>query len=173
MEDPDGRQCLGRDYVNKPEDPAVFHVGPGWTPRTEGHHPCSPTTASWPHRLNPPQVRVTKTYLARSRARSRATWGKQLAQGDRAWRTGWAPAARQLQGVQKRSARNYLVEISLHGGPQSNIGPGGCCSEMGYPVEKLVRVQFGPIPLGDQKVRLAAARLNHPRVGQLMKSVGL
>ena len=45
-------------------------------------------------------------------------------------------------------------------------------AEAGFPVDKLVRTSFGPIPLGDQKSGWLR-RLTNTEVGMLMQEVDL
>ncbi|MHA6763709.1 pseudouridine synthase [Streptacidiphilus sp. PAMC 29251] len=163
MEDPDGRQCLG-DYVNNRET-RLFHVGRLDT-ETEGIILLT-NHGELAHRLTHPKYGVTKTYLAAIQGPIPRDLGKQLAQGIEL-EDGWARA--DSFKVVQNVGKNYLVEISLHEGRKHIVRR--LLSEMGYPVEKLVRVQFGPIPLGDQKSGWLR-RLTNPEVGQLMKSVGL
>jgi len=163
MEDPDGRQCLG-DYVNNRET-RLFHVGRLDT-ETEGIILLT-NHGELAHRLTHPKYGVTKTYLAAIQGPIPRDLGKQLAQGIEL-EDGWARA--DSFKVVQNVGKNYLVEVSLHEGRKHIVRR--LLSEMGYPVEKLVRVQFGPIPLGDQKSGWLR-RLTNPEVGQLMKSVGL
>ncbi|MFC1408384.1 pseudouridine synthase [Streptacidiphilus sp. N1-12] len=163
MEDPDGRQCLG-DYVNNRET-RLFHVGRLDT-ETEGIILLT-NHGELAHRLTHPKYGVTKTYLAAIQGPIPRDLGKQLAKGIEL-EDGWARA--DSFKVVQNVGKNYLVEISLHEGRKHIVRR--LLSEMGYPVEKLVRVQFGPIPLGDQKSGWLR-RLTNPEVGQLMKSVGL
>jgi 23S rRNA pseudouridine2605 synthase len=163
MEDPDGRQCLG-DYVNNRET-RLFHVGRLDT-ETEGIILLT-NHGELAHRLTHPKYGVTKTYLAAIQGPIPRDLGKQLAKGIEL-EDGWARA--DSFKVVQNVGKNYLVEISLHEGRKHIVRR--LLAEMGYPVEKLVRVQFGPIPLGDQKSGWLR-RLTNPEVGQLMKSVGL
>ncbi len=45
---------------------------------------------------------------------------------------------------------DHLVEVTLHSRPQAHLVR-RMLAEAGFPVDKLVRVAFGPITLGDQK----------------------
>jgi len=163
MEDPDGRQCLG-DYVNNRET-RLFHVGRLDT-ETEGIILLT-NHGELAHRLTHPKYGVTKTYLAAIQGPIPRDLGKQLAQGVEL-EDGWARA--DSFKVVQNVGKNYLVEVSLHEGRKHIVRR--LLAESGFPVEKLVRVQFGPIALGDQKSGWLR-RLTNPEVGQLMKSVGL
>ncbi|MEY9877737.1 23S rRNA pseudouridine2605 synthase [Streptacidiphilus sp. MAP12-33] len=163
MEDPDGRQCLG-DYVTNRET-RLFHVGRLDT-ETEGIILLT-NHGELAHRLTHPKYGVKKTYLAAIQGPIPRDLGKQLKQGIEL-EDGWASADdfKVIQNVGK----NYLVEVTLHEGRKHIVRR--MLAEAGFPVEKLVRTQFGPIALGDQKSGWLR-RLTNPEVGQLMKSVGL
>ncbi|MEY9849630.1 pseudouridine synthase [Streptacidiphilus sp. MAP5-3] len=163
MEDPDGRQCLG-DYVNNRET-RLFHVGRLDT-ETEGIILLT-NHGELAHRLTHPKYGVQKTYLAAIQGPIPRDLGKQLAKGIEL-EDGWARADgfKVVQNVGK----NYLVEVTLHEGRKHIVRR--MLAEAGFPVEKLVRTQFGPIALGDQKSGWLR-RLTNPEVGQLMKAVGL
>jgi 23S rRNA pseudouridine2605 synthase len=163
MEDPDGRQCLG-DYVNNRET-RLFHVGRLDT-ETEGIILLT-NHGELAHRLTHPKYGVAKTYLAAIQGPIPRDLGKQLAKGVEL-EDGWARA--DSFKVVQNVGKNYLVEISLHEGRKHIVRR--LLAEAGFPVEKLVRVQFGPIALGDQKSGWLR-RLTNPEVGQLMKAVGL
>ncbi|QMU78471.1 rRNA pseudouridine synthase [Streptacidiphilus sp. PB12-B1b] len=163
MEDPDGRQCLG-DYVNNRET-RLFHVGRLDT-ETEGIILLT-NHGELAHRLTHPKYGVVKTYLAAIQGPIPRDLGKQLAKGVEL-EDGWARA--DSFKVVQNVGKNYLVEVSLHEGRKHIVRR--LLAEMGFPVEKLVRVQFGPIALGDQKSGWLR-RLTNPEVGQLMKTVGL
>ncbi|HET6857380.1 MAG TPA: pseudouridine synthase [Streptomyces sp.] len=163
MGDPDGRQNLG-DYVNNRET-RLFHVGRLDT-ETEGiilltnHGELS-------HRLTHPKYGVKKTYLAAIQGPLPRDLGKRLKDGIEL-EDGYARADhfRVVENVGK----NYLVEVTLHEGRKHIVRR--MLSEAGFPVEKLVRTSFGPIPLGDQKSGWLR-RLTNTEVGMLMKEVGL
>lgn len=163
MEDPDGRQCLG-DYVNNRET-RLFHVGRLDT-ETEGIILLT-NHGELAHRLTHPKYGVIKTYLAAIQGPIPRDLGKQLAKGIEL-EDGWARA--DSFKVVQNVGKNYLVEVSLHEGRKHIVRR--LLAESGFPVEKLVRVQFGPIALGDQKSGWLR-RLTNPEVGQLMKTVGL
>jgi len=163
MEDPDGRQCLG-DYVNNRET-RLFHVGRLDT-ETEGIILLT-NHGELAHRLTHPKYGVVKTYLAAIQGPIPRDLGKTLAKGIEL-EDGWARA--DSFKVVQNVGKNYLVEVSLHEGRKHIVRR--LLAEAGFPVEKLVRVQFGPIALGDQKSGWLR-RLTNPEVGQLMKAVGL
>ncbi|AXK35531.1 pseudouridine synthase [Streptomyces armeniacus] len=163
MEDPEGRQCLG-DYVQNRET-RLFHVGRLDT-ETEGiilltnHGELS-------HRLTHPRYGVKKTYLAAIQGPIPRDLGKQLKDGIKL-EDGYARADHFK--VVENTGKNYLVEVSLHEGRRHIVRR--MLSEAGFPVDKLVRTRFGPIPLGDQKSGWLR-RLTNTEVGMLMNEVGL
>jgi 23S rRNA pseudouridine2605 synthase len=163
MEDPDGRQCLG-DYVTNRET-RLFHVGRLDT-ETEGlilltnHGELS-------HRLTHPRYGVKKTYLAAIQGPLPRDLGKQLKTGIEL-EDGWARADHFR--IVQNTGKNYLVEVTLHEGRKHIVRR--MLSEAGFPVDKLVRTSFGPIPLGDQKSGWLR-RLTNTEVGMLMQEVDL
>ncbi|MFC7219393.1 pseudouridine synthase [Streptomyces polyrhachis] len=163
MEDPEGRQCLG-DYVNNRET-RLFHVGRLDT-ETEGLILLT-NHGELAHRLTHPRYGVQKTYLAAITGPLPRDLGKQLKDGIRL-DDGYARADHFR--VVQQTGKNYLVEVTLHEGRKHIVRR--MLAEAGYPVDKLVRVRFGPIALGDQKSGWLR-RLTNSEVGMLMKEVGL
>lgn len=163
MEDPDGRQCLG-DYVTNRET-RLFHVGRLDT-ETEGIILLT-NHGELAHRLTHPRYGVKKTYLAAIQGPLPRDLGKQLKNGIEL-EDGYARADHFK--VVQNTGKNYLVEVSLHEGRKHIVRR--MLSEAGFPVEKLVRTSFGPIPLGDQKSGWLR-RLTNTEVGMLMREVDL
>ncbi|MER5223709.1 pseudouridine synthase [Streptomyces flaveus] len=163
MEDPEGRQCLG-DYVTNRET-RLFHVGRLDT-ETEGiilltnHGELS-------NRLTHPKYGVKKTYLAHIVGPIPRDLGKQLKDGIQL-EDGYARADHFR--VVQQTGKNYLVEVTLHEGRKHIVRR--MLAEAGFPVDKLVRVAFGPITLGDQKSGWLR-RLSNTEVGMLMQEVDL
>lgn len=163
MEDPDGRQCLG-DYVTNRET-RLFHVGRLDT-ETEGLILLT-NHGELAHRLTHPRYGVKKTYLAAIQGPIPRDLGKQLKDGI-PLEDGFARAD-QFKVVEN-VGKNYLVEVTLHEGRKHIVRR--MLSEAGFPVEKLVRTSFGPIPLGAQKSGWLR-RLTNTEVGMLMREVDL
>ncbi|WP_406345211.1 pseudouridine synthase [Streptomyces sp. NBC_00648] len=163
MEDPDGRQCLG-DYVTNRET-RLFHVGRLDT-ETEGIILLT-NHGELAHRLTHPKYGVKKTYLAAITGPLPREIGKRLKEGIQL-EDGYARA--DAFRVIQQTGKNYLVEIELHEGRKHIVRR--MMAEAGFPVEKLVRVAFGPIGLGDQKSGWLR-RLTNTEVGMLMREVGL
>ncbi|MFH8572208.1 pseudouridine synthase [Streptomyces sp. NPDC017993] len=163
MEDPDGRQCLG-DYVTNRET-RLFHVGRLDT-ETEGIILLT-NHGELAHRLTHPRYGVKKTYLAAIQGPLPRDLGKQLKDGIQL-EDGYARADHFR--VVENTGKNYLVEVTLHEGRKHIVRR--MLSEAGFPVERLVRTSFGPIPLGDQKSGWLR-RMTNTEVGMLMREVEL
>lgn len=163
MEDPDGRQCLG-DYVTNRET-RLFHVGRLDT-ETEGIIMLT-NHGELAHRLTHPKYGVKKTYLAAIQGPLPRDLGKRLKDGIQL-EDGYARADHFR--VAENTGKNYLVEVTLHEGRKHIVRR--MLAEAGFPVERLVRTSFGPIPLGDQKSGWLR-RLTNTEVGMLMREVGL
>jgi 23S rRNA pseudouridine2605 synthase len=163
MEDPDGRQCLG-DYVTNRET-RLFHVGRLDT-ETEGLILLT-NHGELAHRLTHPRYGVQKTYLAAIQGPLPRDLGKQLKSGIEL-EDGWARADHFR--IVQNTGKNYLVEVTLHEGRKHIVRR--MLAEAGFPVDRLVRTSFGPIPLGDQKSGWLR-RLTNTEVGMLMREVEL
>ncbi|WP_406009792.1 pseudouridine synthase [Streptomyces sp. NBC_00637] len=163
MEDNEGRQCLG-DYVTNRET-RLFHVGRLDT-ETEGVILLT-NHGELAHRLTHPRYGVKKVYLAHIVGPIPRDLGKQLKDGIQL-EDGYAKADHFR--VVEQTGKNYLVEVTLHEGRKHIVRR--MLAEAGFPVDKLVRVAFGPITLGDQKSGWLR-RLSNTEVGMLMKEVEL
>ncbi|MFC8665599.1 MULTISPECIES: pseudouridine synthase [Streptomyces] len=163
MEDTEGRQCLG-DYVTNRET-RLFHVGRLDT-ETEGVILLT-NHGELAHRLTHPKYGVKKVYLAHIVGPIPRDLGKQLKDGIQL-EDGYAKADHFR--VVEQTGKNYLVEVTLHEGRKHIVRR--MLAEAGFPVDKLVRVSFGPITLGDQKSGWLR-RLSNTEVGMLMQEVGL
>ncbi|MFI1925393.1 MULTISPECIES: pseudouridine synthase [unclassified Streptomyces] len=163
MEDTEGRQCLG-DYVTNRET-RLFHVGRLDT-ETEGVILLT-NHGELAHRLTHPKYGVKKVYLAHIVGPIPRDLGKRLKDGIQL-EDGYAKADHFR--VVEQTGKNYLVEVTLHEGRKHIVRR--MLAEAGFPVDKLVRVAFGPITLGDQKSGWLR-RLSNTEVGMLMKEVEL
>ncbi|MDX2603183.1 pseudouridine synthase [Streptomyces caniscabiei] len=163
MEDNEGRQCLG-DYVTNRET-RLFHVGRLDT-ETEGVILLT-NHGELAHRLTHPKYGVKKVYLAHIVGPIPRDLGKQLKDGIQL-EDGYARADHFR--VVEQTGKNYLVEVTLHEGRKHIVRR--MLAEAGFPVDKLVRVAFGPITLGDQKSGWLR-RLSNTEVGMLMQEVDL
>lgn len=142
MEDPDGRQCLG-DYVTNRE--RVSSTSSKLDTETEGIIMLT-NHGELAHRLTHPKYGVKKTYLAAIQGPLPRDLGKRLKDGIQL-EDGYARADHFR--VVENTGKNYLVEVTLHEGRKHIVRR--MLAEAGFPVERLVRTSFGPIPLGDQK----------------------
>jgi len=163
MEDNEGRQCLG-DYVTNRET-RLFHVGRLDT-ETEGVILLT-NHGELAHRLTHPKYGVKKVYLAHIVGPIPRDLGKRLKDGIQL-EDGYAKADHFR--VVEQTGKNYLVEVTLHEGRKHIVRR--MLAEAGFPVDKLVRVAFGPITLGDQKSGWLR-RLSNTEVGMLMQEVDL
>jgi 23S rRNA pseudouridine2605 synthase len=163
MSDPEGRKSLA-DYVGDVPE-RLFHVGRLDT-ETEGLILLT-NHGELAHRLTHPRYGVKKTYLAAIQGPLPRDLGKQLKSGIEL-EDGWARADHFR--VVQNTGKNYLVEVTLHEGRKHIVRR--MLSEAGFPVDKLVRTSFGPIPLGDQKSGWLR-RLTNTEVGMLMQEVEL
>lgn len=163
MEDTEGRQCLG-DYVTNRET-RLFHVGRLDT-ETEGVILLT-NHGELAHRLTHPKYGVKKVYLAHIVGPIPRDLGKRLKDGIQL-EDGYAKADHFR--VVEQTGKNYLVEVTLHEGRKHIVRR--MLAEAGFPVDKLVRVSFGPITLGDQKSGWLR-RLSNTEVGMLMREVDL
>ncbi|MDX3578315.1 MULTISPECIES: pseudouridine synthase [unclassified Streptomyces] len=163
MEDNEGRQCLG-DYVTNRET-RLFHVGRLDT-ETEGVILLT-NHGELAHRLTHPRYGVKKVYLAHIVGPIPRDLGKRLKDGIQL-EDGYAKADHFR--VVEQTGKNYLVEVTLHEGRKHIVRR--MLAEAGFPVDKLVRVAFGPITLGDQKSGWLR-RLSNTEVGMLMQEVDL
>jgi 23S rRNA pseudouridine2605 synthase len=119
------------------------------------------------HRLAHPSYGVLKTYLADVTGSVPANLGKRLAAGimleDGVAR---ADAFR----VVDRAPSQTLVEITLHEGRKHIVRR--MLAEVGHPVTRLVRIQFGPVKLGRQAPG-TSRNLTTREIGELYAAVGL
>lgn len=163
MDDQEGRQCLG-DYVTNRET-RLFHVGRLDT-ETEGIILLT-NHGELAHRLTHPRYGVVKTYLASIGGPIPRDLGRRLKEGIKL-EDGFARA--DSFKIVQTTGRNSMVEVSLHEGRKHVVRR--MLAEVGFPVQRLVRTRFGPIPLGDQKSGWLR-RLTNTEVGMLMREVGL
>lgn len=163
MKDPEGRPCLA-DYTNDRTD-RLFHVGRLDT-ETEGLILLT-NDGELSNRLAHPRYSVPKTYLAQVKgqlakdASARLKAGIELDDG--------FVKVDDLKLVDSTPGRS-VVEVTLHSGKNRVVRR--LFKEIGNPVERLVRIQFGPIALAEQrqgKIR----PLRTDEVGALFEAVGL
>jgi 23S rRNA pseudouridine2605 synthase len=163
MSDPEGRPNIGELVEDRGQ--RLFHVG-RLDAETEGLILLM-NDGELAHRLTHPSYGVQKTYLAQVDGIIPKDLGKRLREGV-LLEDGLAriDRFRMVDAV----GRHALVELTLHEGRKHIVRR--LLDEVGFPVNRLVRTQFGPISLGDQrpgKIR----NLNMNEVGALYKAVEL
>jgi pseudouridine synthase len=163
MEDPEGRPCIS-DYLKKGQE-RLFHVGRLDTD-TEGLLLLT-NDGELANRLTHPRYEVPKTYLVQVAGPMAKGIGTQLKEGLHL-EDGFA----QVDSFKlvDSTPGHVLVEVVLHSGKNRIVRR--MFKEVGYPVERLVRVKFGPIALGDQK-QGTVRQMGRQEQGHLMASVGL
>jgi len=167
MTDDRGRPCVG-DYVHKYERNAnagIFHVG-RLDAETEGLLLLT-NDGDLGHRLMHPSYEVPKTYLAEIRGPVARDVGRRLRDGVML-EDGLARADK-FRLVDSTPGK-AIVEIVLHEGRKHIVRR--LLAEVGHPVDRLVRTEFGDIRLGNQRPGTMRA-LTREEVGSLFKAVGL
>lgn len=163
MEDDDGRPTL-TDFLGDHTE-RLFHVG-RLDVETEGLLLLT-NDGDLSHRLTHPSWEVPKVYLAEVRGPVAKDVGSRLKDGIEL-DDGFA-AVDNFRLID--STPGYaLVELTLHNGRNRIVRR--LMEAVGYPVLRLVRTQFGPIRLGEQRQGTMRA-LNQQEVGSLMKAVEL
>ncbi|GLW63285.1 hypothetical protein Arub01_15290 [Actinomadura rubrobrunea] len=162
MSDDKGRKSLA-DFVDVPE--RLFHVGRLDTD-TEGLILLT-NDGELAHRLMHPSYGVPKTYLAEIHGPIPRDLGRRLRAGV-TLEDGFAKADRFR--VYDQVGRRVLVEITLHEGRKHIVRR--MLKHVGFPVQQLARIQFGPIKLGQLRPGTVRA-LNVVEIGELYKAVGL
>lgn len=163
MEDPDGRPTLTDYLTDHPE--RLFHVG-RLDIETEGLLLVT-NDGDLSHRLTHPAWEVPKVYLAEIRGPVARDVGIRLKEGIEL-EDGFA-SVDNFRLVD--STPGYaLVEITLHHGRNRIVRR--LMEAVGHPVLRLVRTQFGPLRLGEQRQGTMRA-LGQQEVGSLMKAVEL
>ncbi|WFP15574.1 pseudouridine synthase [Citricoccus muralis] len=163
MEDPEGRPCIA-DYVKDTRE-RLFHVG-RLDNETEGLLVLT-NDGELANRLAHPRYNIAKTYLVQVRGPLDKGIGKQLREGVEL-EDGLARV--DSFRVVDSTPGHVLVEVVLHSGKNRVVRR--MFKEVGYPVQRLVRVAMGPITLGNQK-QGTVRPLNDQEIGHLMSAVKL
>ncbi|TNY37632.1 pseudouridine synthase [Thermomonospora catenispora] len=162
MSDERGRKSLA-DFVDVPE--RLFHVG-RLDIDTEGLILLT-NDGELAHRLTHPSYGVQKVYLAEIHGPVKRDLGRRLRAGiplpD-------GPARADRFRLVEQVGRRALVEVTLHEGRKHIVRR--MLKEAGHPVQRLARIQFGPIKLGRLKPGVVRA-LTMKEIGELYKAVGL
>ena len=118
-------------------------------------------------RLTHPRYGIAKTYRVKVKGLPDEAALQRLREGVRIEGGKTAPAQVRVLEVRDRKAR---LEITVREGRRREIRQ--MCERIGYPVEKLVRIQLGPLSLG--KLAPGAHRaLTTKEIGALRAAVGL
>jgi 23S rRNA pseudouridine2605 synthase len=163
MNDELGRINIG-DYVGDRNE-RLFHVG-RLDADTEGLLILT-NDGELAHRLQHPQYGVLKTYLAQIRGPVPRDIGKQLRAGVQL-EDGMA-SVDSFRVVDSQPGK-ALVEVILHEGRKHIVRR--LLDAVGHPVLSLVRVQVGPITLGDTKPG-KMRKLNKQEIGKLYTAAGM
>jgi 23S rRNA pseudouridine2605 synthase len=165
MDDPEGRPCIKDFLKTRQTRERLFHVGRLDT-NTEGLLLLT-NDGELANRLTHPKYEVPKTYLVQVRGPMAQGIGAQLKDGVEL-EDGWQKV--DSFRLVDSTPGHVLAEVVLHSGKNRIVRR--MFEAVGYPVERLVRVKFGPIALGDQRqgsVRI----LGRHEVGHLMAEVGM
>ncbi|HEX3003659.1 MAG TPA: pseudouridine synthase [Angustibacter sp.] len=163
MSDEQGRVSLG-DFMSERSE-RLFHVG-RLDSETEGLILLT-NDGELAHRLQHPSYGVAKTYLAEVPGPVARDVGKRLRAGIE---LDDGPARVDSFRLIDSQPGKALVEVILHEGRKHIVRR--LLEAVGHPVERLVRVQVGPIHLGD--LRPGRWRvLTRAEVGQLFTAAGL
>lgn len=163
MSDARGRPCVGDLVADR--GPRLFHVG-RLDADTEGLLLLT-NDGDLAHRLAHPSYGVAKVYLAEVAGPVGRGVGRRLRQGVE---LDDGPAAVDRFRVVATSGGRAQVELEIHEGRKHIVRR--LLAEVGHPVIRLVRLQQGPVHLGD--LRPGKARvLTRAEVAALYASVGL
>jgi len=166
MSDDRGRPCIGDLVERKVRGTRnLFHVG-RLDADTEGLILLT-NDGEQAHRLMHPSHEVPKTYLATVTGSVPRGLGKRLRAGIE---LDDGPARVDDFAVMDAIPGKTLVRLTLHEGRNRIVRR--LLGAAGFPVEALVRVELGPVSLGEQRPGSIRA-LSRGEVGQLYKAVGL
>ena len=163
MSDPEGRPTLADLLADYPE--RLYHVG-RLDIDTSGLLLLT-NDGELANRLTHPSYEVPKTYLVQVRGPVESGVGAQLKKG-----------VRLEDGVSRvdsfklvdSAPGHVLIEVSIHSGKNRIVRR--LFEAVGYPVEKLVRVEMGPVRIGSQK-QGTVRNLSKVEIGHLLASVDM
>jgi 23S rRNA pseudouridine2605 synthase len=167
LDDPEGRRTINDLLANlrHGKQSRLFHVGRLDTD-TEGLLILT-NDGEFAHRLAHPSYEVPKTYLAEVAGPVAKDVGKRLRAGIELED---GPAKVDSFRVIDARPGKALVELVLHEGRNHIVRR--LLAAVGHPVEQLVRIQVGPIKLGD--LRSGRTRSLHgDELGRLFEAAGL
>ena len=163
MDDPEGRPCIGDLLIGREE--RLFHVG-RLDAATEGLLLLT-NDGDLANRLAHPSHEVQKTYLAEVAGPVKKDVGKRLRAGIE---LDDGPAKVDSFRVIDARPGKALIEVVLHEGRNHMVRR--LLAAVGHPVEQLVRIQVGPIKLGDLRSGRTRA-LHGDELGRLFEAAGL
>lgn len=164
MHDDEGRRDIS-DYLREGQAERLYHVG-RLDYETEGLLLLT-NDGELAHRLTHPSFEVPKTYLVQVRGPMPKGVGKQLREGVHL-EDGFASV--DSFRVVDSTPGKVLAEVVLHSGKNRIVRR--MFDAVGFPVLRLVRMQIGPIRLGDQH-QGSLRKLGNQEVGHLLAEVGL
>jgi len=163
MSDDRGRRTVA-DYVGDTTE-RLFHVG-RLDYETEGLLLLT-NDGELAHRLTHPRYNVLKTYVADVSGPVRRDLGRRLKEGIEL-DDGLVKVDRFK--VVEQAGNRFLVSVTLHEGRKHIVRR--LLAEVGHPVRRLVRTDFGPVKLGNLKPG-GTRVLGHAEVGELYRCVGM
>ena len=163
MSDDRGRRTVA-DYVGEGTE-RLFHVG-RLDYETEGLLLLT-NDGELAHRLTHPRYNVLKTYMADVPGPVKNGLGKRLREGVEL-DDGLVKVDR-FKVVEQAGSR-VLVSVTLHEGRKHIVRR--LLAEVGHPVRRLVRTDFGPVKLGNLKPGTTRV-LSNKEIGELYRTVGL
>ncbi|GHD08905.1 pseudouridine synthase [Zhihengliuella salsuginis] len=163
MEDPEGRKCISDFVKNKSE--RLFHVG-RLDVNTEGLLVLT-NDGELANRLTHPSYEVPKKYLVQVAGPLPHGVGAEMKKGIKL-EDGFANVD-SFKLVDSAPGK-VLIEVVLHSGRNRIVRR--LFDAVGFPVKRLVRLEMGPLRLGDQKQGVVR-QLGPQEVGHLLASVDM
>ena len=164
MEDPEGRPCIS-DFLRSSMSERVFHVG-RLDVETEGLLLLT-NDGELANRLTHPSYEVPKTYLVQVPGPMESGVGAAMKKGIRL--EDGVTRVDEFKLVDSTPG-HVLVEVTIHSGKNRIVRR--LFDAVGYPVERLVRVEMGPIRIGSQK-QGTVRNLSKVEIGHLLASVDM
>ena len=164
MEDPEGRPCIS-DFLRSSMSERVFHVG-RLDVETEGLLLLT-NDGELANRLTHPSYEVPKTYMVQVPGPMEPGVGAAMKKGIRL--EDGVTRVDEFKLVDSTPG-HVLVEVTIHSGKNRIVRR--LFDAVGYPVERLVRVEMGPIRIGSQK-QGTVRNLSKVEIGHLLASVDM
>jgi len=164
MEDPEGRPCIS-DFLRSSMSERVFHVG-RLDVETEGLLLLT-NDGELANRLTHPSYEVPKTYLVQVPGPMEPGVGAAMKKGIRL--EDGVTRVDEFKLVDSTPG-HVLVEVTIHSGKNRIVRR--LFDAVGYPAERLVRVEMGPIRIGSQK-QGTIRNLSKVEIGHLLASVDM